>query len=53
MKKKDFMVCEMEVAVTEVEATLEENEALLFVGQSSGVTNKRKSVLSGSTSQLQ
>lgn len=37
------MKCEMEVAV-KVEAILEETEALLFGGQSTGVTNKRKFV---------
>lgn len=38
------MECELEVAVVEVEAILEEIQALLFGGQSTTVTNKRKFV---------
>lgn len=38
------MECEMEVAVVEVEAILEEIESLLLGGHSTGVTNKRKFV---------
>ncbi len=36
------MECEMQTAVVEVEAILEETEALLLGGHSIGVTNKRK-----------
>lgn len=43
-KQENFMECEIVVAVVGVELILEETEALLFGGQSTGVTNKGKSV---------
>lgn len=43
-QNRNFMECEMEVAVVEVKAILEEIEALLFGGHGTGVTNKRKFV---------